>query len=76
MANLGIINRKIDKSLNTCIKSYQLLTSSHHLSLHRFAYTQNMMEIFVKTIISRFQKAVWSTITVRRGWQYQIPRGF
>ncbi len=58
MEDLGIINRKPDRNLHTCIKSYQFPTPSRRLFLHRWAYSQNMMKIFVKSTISRIQKAV------------------
>ena len=65
MEDLGIINKKLDGNRLTCIKSCQFPTPSHRLFLHRWAYSQNMMEIFVESTISRIQKAVWSKITAR-----------
>ncbi len=56
MEDLKIINRKLDGNLHTCIKSYQFPTPIHRLFLHRWAYPQNMMEIFVESTISRIQK--------------------
>ncbi len=65
MEDLGIINRKLDGNLHTCIKSQEFPTPSHRLFLHRWAYSRNMMEIFVESTISRIQKTVWLTITAR-----------
>ena len=61
MEDPRIINRKLDENLHTCIISYQFPTTSHRLFLHRWAYSQNMMKIFVESTISRksYPKGRW-----------------